>query len=428
MITGNALPLTAVLNLNASPVQMGLLSAASSAPVLLVGLLAGVWVDRVRRRPILIAADLGRALLLASIPAAALLGLLRIEQLFVVAALVGILTVFFDVAYHSYLPGLVPREQIVEANSKLGMSDSLAEIAVPGLTGVLVQVISAPLTILLDAVSFLFSAFFLGLIRTSEPPPRVQPLREKSQSQKMKKEFSSSGFGAHPSVRPPFEVHPDSESRQGMWRTVTAGLRVLWANPVLRAMAAGSSTRDFFGNFFGALYGLYVIRELGFGPAILGVLIASGGLGALVGAAMAGPVMRRFGLGPTLVGTMFLMGAFALLIPLAGSQQMAAFALLLAAQLIGDLFRAIYVINELSLRQTITPVGLLGRVNASTNFMVGGAGTIGLLAGGILGERLGLRPAVTVAALGTLLGVPWLLFSPLRRLREPLLAPKNFSA
>ncbi|MBI4640198.1 MAG: MFS transporter, partial [Candidatus Tectomicrobia bacterium] len=233
-ITRTALPLTAVLVLEATPVQMGLLAALGSAPVLVVGLLAGVWVDRLRRRPILIAADLGRAVLLGLIPVSALLGLLRIEQLYIAALLVGILTVFFDVAYQSFLPSLVDREQIVEGNSKLGVSDSVTEIGGPALAGGLIQLVSAPITILLDAFSFLFSALFVGLIDISEPLPTP------------------------------------SEQRKSVWRDVVEGLRVVLGNPLLRAIAGSSSTFNFFGGFFGALYGLYAIRELGIEPAILG--------------------------------------------------------------------------------------------------------------------------------------------------------------
>jgi MFS family permease len=174
-IGDGALQFAAILVLGASPVQLGLLAAARTAPVLLFGLLAGAWVDRLRRRPILIAADLGRGLLLCSIPAAALLGVLGMEQLYIVTALVSLMSLFFDVAYQSYLPALVRRDQLVEGNSKLSISDSVAEIAGPPLGGGLVQLISAPLAILIDALSFLASALALALIRVREPvPPPAQ--------------------------------------------------------------------------------------------------------------------------------------------------------------------------------------------------------------------------------------------------------------
>src|SRR5215213_1091787 len=226
-ITREALPYTAILVLNASPLQMGLLGAAGAAPLLLLGLFAGVWVDRVRRRPLMIAADIGRALLLLSIPIAYLLGWMRIEQLYVVAALAGTLTVFFDVAYQSALPGLVRREHLLEGNSKLGLSESVAEIGGTPLGGILVQLVSGPITLLLDALSFVFSAWMLRRIRADEPPPR------------------------------PAEHH------EHIMRDLSTGLRAIWADPLLRAMAGSSAIRSFFGWFFGAIYGLYAIRVLG---------------------------------------------------------------------------------------------------------------------------------------------------------------------
>src|SRR5947209_5675974 len=169
-ITSVALPLTAVLVLSATPAQMGILNALDGLAVLLIGLFAGVWVDRLRRRPVLIATDLGRALLLGTIPLAAFLHVLRIEQLYIVGALIGILTVFFNIADESFLPSLIPVEDLVEGNSKLGTSDSLAEITGPAIAGPLVQLLGGPVAILFDAISFLCSALCIGLIRKPEPP------------------------------------------------------------------------------------------------------------------------------------------------------------------------------------------------------------------------------------------------------------------
>src|SRR5205085_1546506 len=210
-ITREGLPLTANLVLGATPTEMGLLAAAGTLPVLLIGLLAGVWVDRLPRRPILIIADISRAVLLGTVPLAAVLGVLRIEQLYLVAVLVGILTVFFEVANQSFLPTLVQREHIVEGNSKLSASDSLAEIGGPALTGVLVQLITAPIAILFDALSFLASALCAGFIRVREPAP------------------------------------VPTEERQSLWREIREGLRLVLGNPLLRATTAALSTRAFFG-------------------------------------------------------------------------------------------------------------------------------------------------------------------------------------
>lgn len=383
IITRDALPLTAVLVLQATPAQMGLLAALGSAPVLLLGLPAGVWVDRLRRRPIMVASDLARAALLVSIPVAALLNLLCIEQLYIVAALAGALDIFFDVAYQSYLPALVDREHVLEGNSKLGATESLAEIGGSALAGTLVQILSAPVTILIDAISFLFSVVSVLLIRKPEPLPI--PRNERS------------------SVR----------------REIVEGLQVVAGNPVLRALAGGAGTLAFFGSFFGSLYALYAIRVLAIEPAVLGLLIASGGVGALIGALLAGRVTHRLSLGTTLVGSLALTGAMHVFVPLASvGPKWLAVAFMFISQIGGDMVRTVFFINELSLRQAITPDRLLGRTNASMSFMVGGVATFGLLAGGLLGETIGVLPGVVVAALGSSLAFLWLVFSPVRALRR----------
>jgi len=379
-ITREALPYTAILALHTTALQMGLLGAASAAPLLLIGLFAGVWVDRLRRRPILIATDVGRALLLLSIPLAYLLGWLRIEQLYVVAALVGILSVFFDVAYTAFLPALVDRNQLVEGNSKLGMSGALAEIAGPPIGGALVQLISGPVTVLLDALSYVFSAFVLLRIRAVEPPP------------------------APPAAQPQ------------VWSELVDGLRAVRGNPLLRAIAVGSAISSFFGWFFGAIYGLYALNELGLSPLVLGLTVACGGIGSLLGAVLVGPTTRRFGLGWATIGALLLHTAGSSLIWLAGGLPSIAVFLMIAAQIIGDLGQTLALINKVSLTQTITPDRILGRVNASMYVLSQGVGTLGLLVGGVLGALIGLRPTVAVALLGSLVGTIWLLCSPLRHL------------
>ncbi|MGH2353921.1 MAG: MFS transporter, partial [Chloroflexota bacterium] len=347
-ITGNALPLTAVLVLGASPSQMGLLVAARAAPVAVVGLFAGVWVDRLRRRPVMIWADLGRAALLASIPAAAVFGHLRIEHLFLVAALAGVLTVFFDVAYQSCVPDLVNREHILEANSKLATADALAEITTPGLTGVLVQVISAPMALLVDALSFVWSALFVGTISAAERPPAA------------------------------------SASQHRVGSEITQGLQAVTGNPLLRSLAGYAATRSFFGNFIGPLYTLYALRELDLGPVLLGITIGVGGVSNLLGTVLVGPVTRRLGIGRTIVGAVVIGGIATLLIPLASGPVAVAFALLVAAQAF-DVIYPLYDVNALSVRQSVTPDALLGRVNASMQVLEGGFAPLGALAGGLLG-------------------------------------------
>jgi MFS family permease len=379
-ITREGIPLTALLVLHAGAAQMGLLSALGGAAVLVFGLVAGVWVDRVRRRPILIAADLGRAAVLASIPAAALAGALGMGQLYAVAAAAGVLTVFFDVAYQSYLPALVERDQILVGNSKLALSTSLAEIAGPGLTGFLVQLITAPIAILFDAVSFVISAVLLAGIRRPESAPEQ---------------------------RPPGRLLAEA----------LAGLRWILADPVLRAIGLRSATAWVFHGFLGSLYMLYAIDILRLSPAVLGLVIATGGAGAMAGAWLAPRIERRFPLGPTFVATSAIYGLTTLLIPLAAAAPALAVALLAITQLIGDSALMVYSINELSLRQRVVPSAVLGRASSGMQLLARGVYPIGALLGGGIGARAGVVTALSIAAGGLLLSTLWLVASPLRRLR-----------
>jgi MFS family permease len=378
-ITGIALPLTAVLVLAATPTQMGILGALDGVSVLVIGLLAGVWVDRVRRRPLLIATDLGRAFVLSTIPLAALLGVLGIGQLYIVAALAGMLTVIFTVAHAAFLPSLIPHESLVEGNSKLGMSDALAEIGGPAVAGPLVQLLSAPFALFFDALTFLFSACCLGLIHTPEPPP-----------------------AAH-------------EQKKSIWSDLVEGLRLVLKNPLLRALAGSAGTFSLFGNFVGALYALYVIRQIGAPPIYLGLLVATGGVSALVGAFLAERVVRRFGLGRTVGMGLFMYGVTGLLIPLAGGSVALALPLLFLSQLIGDASVSIYLIAEVSLRQSLVPANVLGRTNASMQFLSQGVAPLGALLAGILGGLIGLRLTILIGVLGVMLAGTWLLLSPVRK-------------
>jgi predicted MFS family arabinose efflux permease len=378
-----ALGLLAIINLDATPAQMGLLETLRAAPVLLVGLFAGVWVDRLRRRPILIWADLGRALLLGLAALAALRGSLRIQHLYLVGFLVGALTIFFNVAYRAYLPTLVFRKRLIGANSRLSASESLAEIASPGLGGLLVQLIGAPLTLLLDASSFLLSALSVGRIQEAEPPRRM---------------------------------YADQASTQNVWREISAGLRFLYRHSRLRALTGTAATDSFFGGFFAALYGLYVLRAIELSPTVLGILIGAGGIGALVGSLWAGRVSDRIGTGRALIATKLVSSALSLLVPLARGPAWVAVLMLLIPQLVGDFFLMIYGILDISVRQSAVPDEMLGRVNASFDFVAHGIGTVGILLGGLLGGAIGPRRALLVAALGGMSSVVWLLASPVRHM------------
>jgi MFS family permease len=376
------LPLTALLIFGATPAQMGLLTAVLSLPALLFGLAAGAWVDRLRRRRVMIAADLARMILLSAIPVAALTGHLSMALLIIVAALSGTLGLVFDVAYQAFLPVLVSREHVLEGNSKLSASESLAEISGPALVGALIQLITAPLAIAFDALSFLVSAISLLLIRIDEPRP------------------------AH---------HPPGESSASLWREIQVGIRLVMGHPLLRTMAIVDGMRSFFGNFFGALYSLYVIRDLGMTPVALGVLIGAGGVGSLVGATLAPSLARRFGQGRILTGTLLISSLVSLLTPLAGGPPLVVVVMMITVQLIGDCAMTVYGINELSLRQTTVPDALLGRANATIGFVVQAAAPISALVAGLLATALGDRPTIAIAVGGGLGIAAWARRSPLRR-------------
>jgi Na+/melibiose symporter-like transporter len=369
-VTTSALPLTAVLMLGANARDMGWLLAAESAPVLLVGMFAGVWVDRMRRRPLLVGADLGRAALLVCIPILAVLGGLRIEFLFAVAAAVGTLTVLFDVTYRSFVPDLVGAERVLDANSRLASVEAVAEITTPGLTGALIQVISPALTLLLDAASFVGSAACIGSIRHVE------------------------------------RVHPASLRRQSVLSEIGAGLGIVARSRPLRALATWEALRNFFGLFIGALYVLFGLRELGLSPLLVGVTVGVGGASNLIGTLILPHVTRRFGKRPTMVGAVLVSCVSPVLIALAPSQPVVGFAVLVAAQAL-DAVHPLYDVNALTLRQVTTPAPLLGRVNATMHIVARGVIPFGAMAGGMLGDAVGVRPTLLLAAMGITLSALW---------------------
>jgi MFS family permease len=376
-----ALPLLAALTLDASAGQMGVLAAAAGAPFLLFGLLAGVWVDRLRRRPLLVAADLGRAAVLAAVPLAALLDALSIELLWAVAFVVGGLTVVFDVAYLAYLPTLVRRDQLLEGNAKLQASASVGQVAGPGLAGALVGLLTAPAAILIDALSYLASALFLGRIRAPEAAP-------------------APAAGRH------------------LRREIGEGLGAVRRDRVLRALAACSATTNLFGFAFLAIYVLYMTRELGLGATGVGLVFALGGVGALAGAVLAGPIARRLGVGRATIGAQALFGLFGLTIPLAVLVPAIALPMVAAAEFLQWLALLVYDVNAVSLRQARAPARLHGRVNATMRFLISGMQPVGSLLGGLLGGWLGLAPTLVLTSVGMMLGVLWLLASPLRTLHD----------
>jgi MFS family permease len=381
-ITTVAMPLAAVVMLHASPLQMGVLSALAVLPHLLFGLMVGVWVDRLRHRTILIVADLGRALVLGSVPILGFLQLLRMEHLYAVAFLTGLMSLLFATAATSLVPALVGRANLLRANSALVLNDTVARTAVPTLAGWVVQALSAPAAIAFDALSFVVSAGCSRLIRV-EPAP------------------GSTGRG-----------------RMRLWSEMLEGLRVLFGNAILSPITISATVGAFAGAMQGALVVLYFVQDLSLTPTFVGLALAVSGLASVVGALLAGSVSQRLGLGPAYL-TGGLLSALAGLFLAAAAGPSASVALFLVlGQLLAGLGQPLFSVPQTTLRQSLVADHVLGRVNASWRFLVFGAQPLGALLGGALGATLGLRATLVVSSFGMLAGCLWAFRSPVRSLRQ----------
>ncbi|MEU1736936.1 MFS transporter [Streptosporangium sp. NPDC020145] len=381
-ITLVALPLTAVVVLNATPMQAGVLGFLERLPYLLFAPLIGVLVDRGRRRPLLIGSDAVRALLLGSIPVSYGLGFLSIGQLFVVAFVIGMMTVVFDVSYQAFLPGLVGRGHLVEANGRLQISESLAQVAGPGLAGLLIGVLRPPVVVAIDAISYLVSALsLLGVKRDERPAP------------------------------------PPSGTALSIRASLREGLDMVLRHPVLRwAMIAGA-VGNFFFDALTAVFFLFLIRDVGTGAGGVSLIISVGSVGALCGAFCLGPVTRFLGTGRSLLVSTALpgVGVLGLATVHGGGIGLVTAA---AANFVVLFAVPIYNVTIISLRQAVTPDHLLGRVVATVRMISWGALALGSLAGGALGGRIGLRETVLVAGVGLFVPTVILWFSPVRHMRS----------
>jgi MFS family permease len=380
--TALAFPLAAVIVLHASVFEIAVLDVVLFLPFILISLPAGVWVDRMRRRPILVVGDLSRAALLLSVPIAYAFDALTIWQLYAVAFLVGVATVFFDVAYQSYLPSLVDRRALVDGNSKLEISRSAAQLGGPGLAGIFIDLISAPVAILADAISFIGSALFV--------------------------------FGIRKEERVPERPH-DSTSR--MRTEIAEGLRYVLKHPFLKNIAACTATFNFFSGFWSAVLIVYAVRVLDLRPAVLGLAFTLGNLGALVAAFSSGRISRRFGVGHTIIGATVIGGPMFLLVAFAPHGN-AALLVLGPAVFVGSFTGVVYNVTQLSLRQTITPERLQGRMNSVMRFIVWGTIPAGALLGGAFGTWIGLQQTLIIGGIGACLPFLPVLFSPVRDIDE----------
>lgn len=381
--------LIATFVLDATPRQMGILGAMGGMASLFAGLLAGVLADRLRRRPLMVVADVLSALLILAVPTVWALGSLVMFHLYLVEFLVGGLTTVSYVAGQSYLPVVVGRGYLVEANGKLRASEALAQVAGPSFAGGLAQFVAAPLVLVLDSLSFLASAILVGSIRTVEPGRRRQPDDE-----------STGAFGRAA-------------------RETAEGLRWILGSPLLRAVLATSVSLSLFSGVFAALFVLFAGRGLGLSPAAIGAVLAFQGIGSILGALLSGRISHRLETGPSLVLSAAGMGLGWLVLPLAGIFGSPPAPTLVFGLFLSGFCYVVYVVQAVSLRQRLTPDEILGRVNAGAVALIFAATPVGSLLGGFLAESLGARAALALGAMVGASGFLWTLFSPVRRLRTP---------
>ncbi|MBX3099038.1 MAG: MFS transporter [Salinibacterium sp.] len=375
-LTNLAIPVLAVSLLGASEWQVGVLGAAQTAAFLIVGLPAGAWIDRMLKRRVMIVADLVRAVVLALIPILWFAGVLDIWHLYVVGAVVGIATVFFDVSYQSYIPVLLPGEQVGSANSKLEATSQIARIGGPGLAGALLVVVSAPVLLLADGVSYLFSAFALWRVRDTE-------------------------------------VLSDPKDRQSLPKEIAEGLKFVFGHSLLRRITATTAVSNFFGMLAFTLEAILILRILGLGPAALGIIFGIGSVGGLLGALATPWLTKRIGEGTAVSLSALAMGVGVLALPLSAVFPVVAIPILIVGSFIESFLVLVYNITQVTMRQRLTPPRLLGRMNASIRFVVWGVMPIAALLSGVLGETLGVLPTMWIGTVGTFLASAFVLFSPI---------------
>jgi MFS family permease len=374
-----ALPLVAILVVHATTFEVGLLATFEMISFLIVGLPAGAWVDRMRYRWVLIVNDLLRALALGSIPLAQLLGVLTIGQLYVVALITGVCTVFFDVAYQSYLPQLVDREALVEGNAKLQASESVSQIAGPGLGGLLIQWLTAPYAVLVDAVSFLWSAAWVGAIKARPPKPPRKP-----------------------------DAH--------LGREIAEGLRFVFGNRLLRAIAGCTGSANLFSNVAFPVYYVLLARQLHLSAGVIGLFTSVAAVGGLIGSLLAARLARWLGQGPTIWISIAVSLPSPFVVPFVHRDW--TLGLLALTQLVMWSAVVVYNITQVSFRQGLCPPELLGRMNATIRFLVWGTIPIGAFLGGVLGSTIGVRHTLLLAAIGGCVALLPVYFSPLRTMRD----------
>jgi MFS family permease len=382
-ITQLAIPIIAATVLKVGAFEFGLLTTIAFLPFILLSLPAGVWVDRLRRRPILIAGDLGRAVAIGSIPVAFAFDALTIWQLYVVGFINGCLTVFFDVAYQSYLPSIVDRDQLVDGNSKLETTRSASQVLGPGAAGLLIGLFKAPFAMTLDALSYLWSAAFLFWIRKPEPPVEAH---------------DEAIHGPKPSMR----------------QEIAVGLRYVTGHEWLRWIALTTGISNFFGTLGQAILILYLTRERGLSAEVIGLAFSLASLGFLLAALTTGAITPRVGVGRMLVLTSVGFSLSAL--PIAAAPDALIFPAVAVSGFLGGYCGVAWNITQVSLRQAITPPRMQGKMNATMRFILWGTIPLGSIIGGTLGALIGLHPTIWVGALGSLVAFVPVALSSVRRI------------
>ncbi|MDT4989043.1 MAG: hypothetical protein QOI74_3137 [Micromonosporaceae bacterium] len=378
--TDLALPLVAIVTLRASAFEVGLLNAARYAPLVIVPVVVGVWSDRLRWRPMLVACDVGRAVLIGLVPLAGLLHLLSMNLLYAIGFAVGVLTAPFDVAMRTCVPKLVDRRYLAEANSRIAMGYRVAGVCGPGLAGLLVGLLTAPVALAVNGVSYLFGAATLGALdhrETAPPTPRRR--------------------------RPP------------AWRSIAEGLRAVAHDRVLRHLATQSATFTLFGNVVVTVLVVYAVRDLGLRPAQLGLVVGAGPVGALLGSVLANRLRDRLGFGPTLrLATVVACLSPLVLLEPDGSDP-ASLLVIGGSLAVHGFHLAVFNANALTLRRSVALDQLRGRITASYRLLMVGTIPLGALLGGAAATLFGLRPALTVGVIGLASPIAWITFSPVFR-------------
>ena len=379
-VTLIALPLTAALTLDATSQEMGLLNAAGWLPILLFSLVAGAWADRLRRRPVLIATDIARAAILGTIPIAAIFGRLTIAHLLAAAFLGGAMTVVFRSAYGPFIPTLVPRERLVDANARLALNESVARVAGPSLGGLLVQLVTAPVAIAADAMSFVVSAVAIASIKVTEHAV-------------------------------------DRATRRGIWTEIAEGMRVVVRNAFIRAVTIIALIFNLAILIGETIYILYATRVLGLDGALIGAVYTVGGLASVAGTTLVRRTTERFGIGPSMVGAISLIAIGWVLVLVASGPPIVAAVFLAARAALTSFGAATFNVTTATIYQAAVPTRLQGRVGGAAQLIGLGLAPFAALGGGWLGDHAGLWNTIAVSLAGQLLGLVYVFASPLRRIR-----------